>query len=217
MILPLKPFRLSIYLIVLVSLYIIVVSIANYLSDDGSDHYIFKLGGHTFSIPKNYYRNRMNNTDKSTSTRLALILPDMLPFSEKTRSEFEKLGYHNKIFIDLMNIEGKGNVETSYASFMRLGKHKEVIKQTEAPGLKMFTNRTRTDVFAYFEGAKVKQFYLCKEKNAAKSPSCIGQIDYKEGLYVKYYFSRDYIRDWKKVSGKIVKILDSILVPMPDN
>lgn len=214
----------------------------------------YQIAGHRFSIPINYLRKATGKRKalkprklvKTTQLSLRVVLPDMKPYSEETRAEFERLGWGNKVSLMLMDRKRDPSVLTqpfTSASGKRIqpvSGHRTVAEVYEyrlaslkdrglsiedridpngPPDLLHYPDQYPKgyDYYARLKDGQAVYQAICSKAGSAPSPDCGTFLDYAEDLVVSYTFSRDYLMEWESVEQRIRDLVRSLEVPVAEN
>lgn len=174
----------------------------------------FEIANHRFAMPVSYLYNRKSwEGGKTKAVNFDAVLPDLRPYSQGARSEFEKLGYHNKVILMIHARETHVTVPRGFENNKQRFAFKGYIDKLS--GLQLFSaadQLDRQEMYAKLEGDRVVYYAICAKVEVSPSPSCQSFIDYADDLYINYSFGRQHLNNWQELEQRVRELMRSFEV-----
>lgn len=173
----------------------------------------FHIAGHRFLVPRNYLIHRYSGDNvRTTTVVLYVLLPDMKPYTQETKAEFEKLGHNNKLSI-LVQESGPGYA-TVAESFERFKDDfpNETARDQAIPDLQVFASRytgSEREMYVKLENGRATYQAICSIVGTNPSDSCRTYLDYSKNIHAGYSFGRPHLKRWKAVEEGIRNLVRS--------
>jgi len=158
--------------------------------------------------PKDHFTN-------AGGISIIALIPGMRPYSMENKSEFEQLGFGNKINIQitpptslypvkewLRRMEGEGRLEQLPSDLAGLTRYWDNYAGTDTG--------QGADIYIKEEG--VPYFKLHCPRRPGPSPACEITKEGANGLHIHYSFSKDHLASWKSIDKGIDRLIEQFAV-----
>ena len=172
---------------------------------------IVDMADHQFAIPQGYFMSgRMKREKvKVSDATLWALLPDMKPYAQNTKQEFEKLGYGKVVLIGVGAREDRPRLPEVYQRIK--GRYSELVSNENMKriGLELYREPGGhwDELMVHLDGGNVTYIMQCMLLGNRPSPSCKVHMDYSDEIYVRYTFGRDHLEQWQEIDAKVRKTL----------
>ncbi len=172
---------------------------------------IVEIADHQFAIPQGYFGSGGLRREKIKGSRMQIraLLPDMKPYAEDTKQEFDKPGWGREISIGLGVRESRPSLAGVYERIK--GQYSEPVSSEEMSrmGLALYRDPRRhwDELMVHLEEGKVTYMAFCKLLENMPSPSCDVYMDYTDDIYIDYSFARDHLEHWREIDGGLRELL----------
>lgn len=180
-----------------------------------------ELGGRKYNIPMRYVYSeaieKRGYWPKAKKERIPVkafsinvLLPDIKPYYPEDDAEWKKLGHGKKLFLDIIQEDSKNWYSTKRKIFFN---NQEIYykRSDDVYDLAYFEpSGELSDVFFPLdENAELNiDCTPKKELDSTPSPGCSIKSNYKNGIVISYFFSRDYLKNWREIDRNLKNMLD---------
>ena len=139
-----------------------------------------------------------------------VLLPDLKPYYPEDDAEWKKLGHGKKLALSIMQEDSKNWYSSARKSFFNNQElyHK---RSDDVYDLAYFepTGGLRDEFFPLDENVELNIDCTPKKKlDSTPSPGCSIKSNYKNGIIIDYFFSRDYLKNWREIDRNLKNMLD---------
>ena len=173
----------------------------------------FEVSEHRLGIPKNYlYNKTLWKGGKTKGITLDALYPEMAPYSEVTRKDFERPGNTNMILLLLHDRDKHLTVQEAY-SVSRKSNRFEEVDSTDISriGLRRLADPypKGREMYVRDVNGSVTYYAICSKDKAVRFPRCKTFFDYSDGMYVEYSFSKSLLSEWQSLDKRVRSLVQS--------
>lgn len=181
-----------------------------------------ELGGRKYNIPIRYVYSeaieKRGYWPKVKKERIPVkyfsidvLLPDLKPYYPEDDAEWKKLGHGKKLALSIIQEDSKNWYSSARKRFFNNQElyHK---RSDDVYDLAYFepTGGLRDNFFPLDENVELNiDCTPKKDLDSTPSPGCSIKSNYKNGIIIDYFFSRDYLKNWKEIDRNLKNMLDS--------
>jgi hypothetical protein len=186
-------------------------------SEDGrdADAIAVKFGSMIYSVPLRYLTGvtQPSGDQKYAAFSIQVLLPDFEPKTSQNSSEFESLGWGNKLralfeygrhprqpaelLADYLKHAG-----LSPEDYRLIGSGYRFYKSEKTVPHEMFSKSTQNGLL----------FFICGGVSSVPSPSCTVNEPFSEDVGVIYHFSRKYMDSAADIDGRLHQLIDTFIM-----
>jgi hypothetical protein len=198
------------------------------LAEAKHQKYAVRVENVDFDVPLLYHRPSHPHRDEWAAPaagrktidaiRIVALLPDMDYYNEKTASEFKKRGYGKtvSIFMTHYRVNWPYYFNGAYKRLVKLPEHPLV------PGMFHYRDpmSDMMDIFLSHDQpvrdlARIRCGNPELDPRPAPSPSCRVTTLYRNQFQLEYYFSLQYLEQWRDIDRKVKALLGSFIPNHP--
>jgi hypothetical protein len=139
---------------------------------------------------------------------LSVLLPDMKPYYPEDEARWKVLGHGDRVEVTIAvnKIDWFQNNRDRYFN----GEDQFSTRQGEIHGLVLFAGQGYIDDTYFPEDVAIKLKMDCSKEPKRKGffPSCSVTSNYRPGIVLRYYYSMDYLHDWREIDSKLKVLFD---------
>lgn len=181
-----------------------------------------ELGGRKYNIPiryayseaiekRGYWPEVKKERIPVKAFSMDVLLPDLKPYYPEDDAEWKKLGHGKKLALSIRQEDSKNWYSTVRKRFFN---NRELYhsRSDDVYNLAYFepTGGLRDEFFPLDENVELNIDCTPKKKlDSTPSPSCSIKSNYKNGIILDYFFSRDYLKNWREIDRNLKNMLDS--------
>ncbi|MDO4795366.1 MAG: hypothetical protein Q4A28_05420 [Brachymonas sp.] len=181
-----------------------------------------ELGGKKYNIPvryayseaierRGYWPDVKKERIPVKAFSMDVLLPDLKPYYPEDDAEWKKLGHGKKLALSIRQEDGENWYFSKRKSFFN---HQELYhkRSDDVYDLAYFepTGGLRDEFFPLDENVELNIECTPKKKlDSTPSPGCSIKSNYKNGIILDYFFSRDYLKNWREIDRNLKSMLDS--------
>lgn len=180
-----------------------------------------ELEGRRYNIPLRYmYTEAMEQAGRWPKAKpgrtkvgalsLSVLLPGLKPYYPEDDAHWKVLGHGDRLEVTIAKPTGPldwfQHVRNRYLS----GEDKFSTRMPDVDGLAYFSRGGRMED-AYFPiSGDLELVINCdpEPKSSGLSPSCRVKSNYKEGIVLRYYYSKDYFERWREIDSALKTMFD---------
>ncbi len=193
-----------------------------------SQHYAVRVETVDFNVPLLYHplESRLDKgweppqAERETidAIRIKALLPDMEMYNEKTANEFKTPGLRRKVVIMMTHyrVNWPYYFDGAYKRLIKLPAHPLV------PGMFHYRDPMGDMEDIYISHDKpVRDLTMVRcgnpelDPHPAPFPGCSITTLYRNQFQLEYYFSLDYLAQWREIDRKVKALLDSFIPVNP--
>ena len=181
-----------------------------------------ELGGRKYNIPvryayseaierRGYWPDVKKERIPVKAFSMDVLLPDLKPYYPEDDAEWKRLGYGKKLALSIMQEDGENWYFAERKSFFNNQElyHK---RSDNVYDLAYFepTGGLGDEFFPLDENVELNIDCAPKKKlDSTPYPGCSIKSNYKNGIVLDYFFSRDYLKNWREIDRNLKNMLDS--------
>ncbi|MDR0378666.1 MAG: hypothetical protein LBI62_01720, partial [Candidatus Accumulibacter sp.] len=152
-----------------------------------------------------YWPKAKPERQKVGALSLSVLLPDMKPYYPEDDARWKVLGHGDRVQVTLSNSFSQ---ITAWYSTLRekyfSGQDQFFTRQGEIHDMVLFASRGDMDDIYFPVDESIELKMSCSEgsKRPGFSPSCSVTSNYRPGIVLSYFYSKDYFSDWREIDLK---------------
>ena len=141
---------------------------------------------------------------------LSLLLPDLKPYYPEDDAHWKVRGHGDRIEVTITNSLGKPDWFQRYRGKYFGGQDQYSTRKEEIHGLVIFAGHgyTSDTYFPADDSTELTMSCDKQPKSADFFPSCNVRTNYRPGIVLDYYFSKDYLPYWREIDLKLKALFD---------
>lgn len=174
----------------------------------------YQIGPYKFDIPLKYHfkdfikfgrdwPSAPKKRKKLDVLEITALLPDLVPYTEENKGEFDQLGWGNKIRISVnrSTYDGEKRFRRRVSLTKAINNQNDLIDENA-----LYSSISNTEIWLLTDAPFTK--ISCSKEKSAPYPYCNVLTNYKT-IEIEYSFSRDYLPDWKKIDLSVKRLIES--------
>lgn len=181
-----------------------------------------ELGGRKYDIPvryaygealekRGYWPKVKSGRTSVDALRLNVLLPDMKPYYPEDDARWKVRGHGEKVDVTITSSFGPTDWYPSLKNRYFSGREKEFrIRGEDIYQLAYFAGRGHLSNYFFPLDEKLELVIDCTRNTDTDipSPSCSVKSNYKPGIAITYYYSREYLQNWQEIDANIKALFD---------
>lgn len=180
-----------------------------------------ELEGRKYNVPMRYtygqaiekhgrWPEAKSERVKVGALTLSVLLPDLKPYFPEDDARWKVKGHGERIEITITNALGKPDWFQRYRGKYFAGQDQYSTRKEEGHGLILFAGHGYTSDTYFPVDDAIELTMSCDKqpKSADFFPSCNVRTNYRQGIGLDYYFSKDYLLNWREIDQKLKALFD---------